>query len=112
MTIQTKHFIELSDLVALRLVCKHCGATLSLLLSDDKLAAGENSLNTFLSTCPSCHREWAELGGSTYEPTIRKATAALNRLKGLLYGELAEPLGFSLTLEIKPEAMPDQKYKP
>ena len=111
MTIQTKHFIELTDLIALRLTCKHCGATLSLLLSDAKLAMGENSQSTFLSSCPSCHRNWADLGETTYEPQIKKATAALNRLTQLLHGESAVPLGFSLTLEITPEAVPEDHPK-
>ena len=62
MTIQTKHFIELTDIVALRLVCKNCGTTLSVLLSDAKLTTGENSPNMFLGNCPSCHHSWADLG--------------------------------------------------
>lgn len=111
MTIQTKHFIELSDLLALRLVCKECGATLTLLLSDEKLATGENRPQMFLSDCPVCHHNWAEIGGSSYEPLIRRATASLHKLKELLHGEAAAPLGFALTLEIRPEAVPDLKAK-
>lgn len=111
MTIQIKHFIEVSDLLALRLVCNNCGATLTLLLSDSKLSSGENSPQMFLSECPSCHHSWAEVGGSSYEPLIRRATVALKRLQDILAGELKAPLGFKLAIEIKPEAVPSSGQK-
>ena len=105
MTIQTKHFIDLSDIVALRLVCKYCDASLSVPLSDEKLKT-DNMKNLFLSECPSCGRNWAEAGGSTNEPLITRFTAALNRLRDTF--EAASHIGMTLVLEIKPEAVPDQ----
>jgi hypothetical protein len=108
-TIQTKHFIEVSDLLALRFACRYCDATLTLLLSDEKLSTGEHRPQTFLDNCPSCRRPWAEIAGTTYEPIIRKATVALRILQETLYGEAKAPLGFSLMVEIKPEAVPSEK---
>jgi hypothetical protein len=109
MTIQTKHFIELSDLLALRFACKNCGATLTLLLSDHKLSNGEGSPQMFLSRCPSCNHSWAEIGDANYEPNIRRATVALKRLQDLLIGDSKAPLGFDLVIEIKPESLPNTK---
>jgi len=108
MTIQTKRFIELSDILAVRLTCKHCGATLSFPIGDDKLKRDQSS-SPFLSVCPSCHQIWAELGGSSYESVITRTTAALNRLREILHGNPPAPLGFSLVLEITPETVTDQR---
>jgi hypothetical protein len=110
MTVQTKHFIELTDLVALRFTCKHCEATLSLPLSDIKLSTGENSpINMFLGNCPSCGRGWMLTNGATYEPIVKKFTAALNRLREMLQQEPPAPIGCSLMLELKPESLENKQ---
>ena len=62
----------------------------------------------FLSRCPSCGRNWADLGESTDEPVIRKATVALKHLQDILTGELKAPLGFTPAIEIKPGAIPGE----
>ena len=102
MTIQVKHYIELSDLVSLRIVCNHCQATLILPLSDHKLRE-EPSSNMFLAACPNCHQAWTDSGGSSYEPLVRTATAGLARLLRIMEGETKVPLGFKLTFEVKAE---------
>lgn len=101
MTIQTKHFIEISDIVAVRFVCKHCDAGLTLSLSDPKLSTGAERPQTFLSRCPSCGQDWAQFREADYEPVIRRATVALNELKRILEGDGKVPLGFDFSLEIR-----------
>lgn len=109
MTIQTRHFIEVSDLLALRFVCKKCDATLSLLLSDDKLKTGENRVKNFIDRCPSCGCDWFDIGQSSYEQVITRVTASLNRLIELMNSETAKSLGASLIFEIKPGAVPGER---
>jgi hypothetical protein len=102
MTIQTKRYIELSDIISIRFTCNHCAATLSLVASDQKLAKGKDAKqNYFLGTCPSCGKYWADHQGVDYELTVKEFTAALERLRSVLH---AQPVnfrpGFSLALEI------------
>lgn len=104
MTIQTKRFIELTDILALRFTCKHCGATLSLSITDDKLMREQPTM--FLGNCPGCQRPWTNFGGSTNEQLITRVTAALNRLREALAGNPPMPFGFSLGVEITPETIP------
>ena len=106
MTIQTKHFIDPSDIVAVKFTCKHCGATLSLALSDEKLKAGENRVKNFIDRCPSCSRDWFDFGVSSFEQVITRATANMNRLIELLTSESGRSLGASVLLEIAPNAVP------
>jgi hypothetical protein len=62
MTSQTKTFIELSDILGLRLQCKACGCAL-LLNTEVDGGAIENVLsanNTVLAKCPTCGEIWAQ----------------------------------------------------
>src|ERR1035438_6338119 len=106
MTVQTKRFIDVTDILAIRFTCKTCGATMSLPITDSKLTNGAPA-STLLNECPSCHERWAYLmspdGGTSYAPAVIAATAALNRLRALLYGENAPKLGFTLSMEVAPE---------
>jgi hypothetical protein len=97
MTIQTKHFIELSDIVGVRCECKNpeCGATLLLPFS--------GTVNDALLHCPKCKRGWAQLNGGTYELEIKKCLLDLERLK-----ESVKHFGFTLTLEIDEKAVPSK----
>jgi hypothetical protein len=90
MTVQTKHFIELADIVALRCECKNpeCQTALLLRLAGDA--------NDSLRLCPKCKRPWALFGEASFEPEIKKFFAVLESLKAV-----AGKLGFSMTLEIK-----------
>lgn len=93
MTIQTKHFIEVSDLVGLRFECKDCGATLTL--------SPKQKLKGSIEKCPSCHHSWAVLNDSSYEPAFTRFTDTLNQLNQILAGPNPAPIGFLFTLEIK-----------
>jgi len=110
MTIQTKRYIELSDIISIRFTCNHCAATLSLLASDPKLTQGKDSpQNYFLKTCPSCGKYWADNQGANYEVTVREFTTALERLRAVLHNHVVNfRPGFSLTLEISPSSKQDE----
>lgn len=100
MTEETKKFIELSDVLALRLECKYCGSGLSISSYRDLMKREEQGK---LSNCPVCSREWASVSGSTCEMTIGQFVDCLNKLRGTLK---TFPAGFVLTLEIKNEKKP------
>jgi primosomal protein N' len=105
MTIQTKRYIELSDVISIRFTCNHCSAALSLAASDQKLTQGKDAQqNYFLRTCPSCGKYWAEHEGVNYEPTVKAFTAAFEQLRKAFYDQHSVRPGFSLALEITPAA--------
>ena len=97
MTNQTKHFIELSSILALRLRCNECEAEISLPLSKELRVKR-------LRVCPHCEHAWT-INGSTMEGAIEDAIGASKTVARLLNRDF--PVGFSLMLEIKadkPEA--------
>ncbi|MGD0158494.1 MAG: hypothetical protein ABSB50_20580 [Terracidiphilus sp.] len=87
MTSQTKHYIELSDILSVRCDCKECGASLSLPLA--------SNLADALFKCPKCGKSWVRFQGGTYELTIATFMKSLEDLKGLLPNA-----GFNLHFEI------------
>jgi hypothetical protein len=103
MTSQTQKFIELSDILALKLECKHCGSALAIPSSRDM--AGREDIGK-LSTCPVCRMPWASLGGSTYEPLIVKFVSALNEIRRTFKDA---PIGFTLTFEVSGDKPLDGK---
>jgi hypothetical protein len=113
MTIQTKRFIDITDILAIRFTCKLCGAAMSLPVTDSKLMGEQRPPSTFLNECPSCHERWAYLmspaGGKNYAAVVIETTAALNRLRALLHGEIAPQLGFTLSMEVVPDVATKEK---
>jgi hypothetical protein len=104
MTVQVKQFIDLSDVLAIRFTCNHCGTSLSMPMSDSKLKDSRTP-GAFIGDCPSCHRPWANFGGNRNDQTVTRFTSSLNVLKTALYGEKTQnlnamPFGFSLSLEV------------
>jgi hypothetical protein len=102
MTSQTKHFIELSDLVALRFQCKKedCGATFTLPLS--------RALNTKkLAMCPHCERPWLNIAiGEVGERAIWEFAKSLTELARVMNEQsLSFADRVSMVLEIKPDAV-------
>lgn len=107
MTTQTKKFIELSDILALRFECKECHSELLVSSLQDISKRNEQGK---LSNCPVCRRPWASISGSTCELTIAEFLTSLNRLRGMIgTHEGAFPAGFSLTVEIEGKEEEDQK---
>lgn len=98
MTEETKKFIELSDILSLRLECKRCESELLISSLRDMLRREEEGK---LNNCPVCGREWASVSGSSCELTIAQFLDSLNKLRSTLK---TFPAGFLLTLEIKNES--------
>jgi len=94
MTSQTHKFIELSDILTLKLQCNDCGSYLAIPSSRDMTTREELGK---LSDCPVCRKHWATISGASIEPTIYQFTGALNTLRTAM--KIA-PVGFSLTLEV------------
>ena len=84
MTSQTKHYIEVKDLIALRCDCRHCEASLSVALRDGAVRA--------LEVCPACNKTWAQ---GTNQKEINGFVQQAKILK-----TLADTLGFTLYLEV------------
>ncbi len=103
MTSQTKHYVDLSDIVAVRGECCRCRATISIPTSASPLRLEG------LRHCPSCNEPWAQVGASSIESTIQKFVdqfnelqQAVKRVRGITISK--EGGGFMLTLEVKDEA--------
>src|SRR2546425_1101954 len=76
MTSQTKHFIELSDVVALRCECKECHASLLLQLPAQ--------LSNTIQKCPNCYRPWVRTEeGDMLEPDVDRLLQALRQVESL-----------------------------
>ncbi len=91
MTSQTKHYIEMSDILSVRCDCKECGASLSLPLA--------SNLAYSLFKCPKCGKPWVRFEGGTYELTITNFMKGMEELKGLLPNA-----GFNLQFEVSAPA--------
>lgn len=103
MTSQTKRYIELSDVLALRFTCKGCGSALDIPIS--KPLNGREDKEK-LNTCPVCLQRWALRNEGNYHPAIAGFTTALKTLSDVLnMGEV----GFSLTIEVKDEKPKEPK---
>jgi predicted RNA-binding Zn-ribbon protein involved in translation (DUF1610 family) len=87
MTSQTKHYIELSDILSVRCDCKECGASLSL-----PLAA---NIAYSLFKCPKCGVGWVRFDGGTHELTLTTFMSEMEKIKALL-----PKAGFNLHFEI------------
>ena len=93
MTSQTRHYIEVSDILALRCECKHCQAVLTLPLGKD--------VGKSLLLCPRCGKGWTRLENSTNEVLV---SDFVNRVETL--AAQMPHMGFALSLEIRGEAKP------
>jgi|SRR5579872_1749796 len=96
MTSQTKKFIELSDIIALRLECKNqeCKATL--------ITSARDFRKGTLNACPVCKEPWAIVNGGSCELAVSDFMQAFHKLESMLCAGNF-PAGFSLMLEIKEE---------
>lgn len=84
---QTKTYIELSDLKALRFECKGCRAVLLLPFTAD--------LSKSIETCPKCHKGWTAMENFSYAAEIEAFIRSTNDLLPHL-----KAMGLSLTLEV------------
>jgi hypothetical protein len=90
MTSQTKHFIERSDILAVRCECKQGNCKTSLVIPIADVSGRE------LRACPTRKEPWAQFAETKYELVITEFLEKLKRLK-------EARLGCSLTLETKHE---------
>jgi hypothetical protein len=100
MTTQTKVFIELSDIIGLRLQCKACGCALSLGEAGSTVDSLLAMNNVVLLKCPACPQTWMEA------PDRQKlADTELKELarKFRDFLKLEGRYGCTLSLEIKQE---------
>ena len=88
MTSQTKHYIEIGDLLAFRCDCKSCGASLSLPLKEDAARS--------IDSCPSCGKAWAQ---ATNQQEIARFARQVEHVR-ILVGTM----NFNLLLEVSAPA--------
>jgi hypothetical protein len=100
MTSQTKYFIDVSDIIALRFECKHCHATTSLPISSDIRIES-------LRACPNCNEPWARMNESSIEIAIKKFVDNFKEFEAVLRrrNEFAPDRGFILSVEIRAVAV-------
>jgi hypothetical protein len=99
MTSQTRHFIELADIVSVRLRCRNEGCGASLLIDPHEetgnLVSPLATNNNVLTICPGCGFPWMEQGQMTVDSEIKMFLHEMNELR-----KLEDKFGCSLTFEI------------
>jgi hypothetical protein len=102
MTSQTKYYIELSDILAVRCECKRCGATVSLPIVEDVRT-------NRLYGCPNCNEPWTVFqqgqAGQSIDPSLRAFLNTLSSFKDVLQRtqQLLGDGGFVFSLEVRKE---------
>lgn len=94
MTQVLKQFIELDDVIALRVECSHCKASLTLPLNSVSFKIPQ--------MCPSCQSDWYEGygNGRNMGDVIASFVAEVKRLRRALEDKSPVTLGFTLDLEV------------
>jgi hypothetical protein len=90
MTSQTKQFIELADILAFRLECKHCGS--SLLVSLKKVG-------TLPLACVNCNSDWFDDPDNLGRAAIGQFMGTAKKLNALL-----DKQGVKFSIEVTPFA--------
>ncbi|MGA2371143.1 MAG: hypothetical protein ABSG11_10785 [Candidatus Korobacteraceae bacterium] len=94
MTSQTKHYIELSDILALRFECKNCKTSVTFGMS-------QNFDLKKLSDCPGCKKTWVYDGYDiSIQAEIEEVINSIKRLSGILGPEGKFQTELRLFLEI------------
>src|SRR5437660_1696632 len=67
MTSQTRTFIEMSDILSLRLECKscHCSLLIGVNQEDGTLSTLVDKHNKVLANCPTCDATWTQFNAAT-----------------------------------------------
>jgi hypothetical protein len=107
MTAQTKVFIELTDIIGLRLQCKECGSSLLIGIANTDGTLNEllSPHNYLLAKCPTCESQWTNVdraaaahGTASFDSHVKQLFRALAEVR-----KIESALGCALTLEIVPE---------
>jgi len=106
MTSQTKKFIELSDIIGLRLKCRNPECDTALLVGIERETSTLSDLlaasNQVMAKCPTCRNEWATLSKhAPFDSEIKHLLRLINDVK-----KLEPKFGCSLMLELKEEPKP------
>jgi hypothetical protein len=107
MTHQTKHFIELSDIIGIQIECKSPTCGISLLAGGETLTSLADAHNTTFTQCPTCNHPWTV--PSTYptqmgfDTEIKKLLRLLNQVRGF-----EDKLGCRLRFEVKDDISLDR----
>ncbi|MDE2103736.1 MAG: hypothetical protein KGL39_41245 [Patescibacteria group bacterium] len=105
MTMRAQHYIEVSDILAIRLECKNCGASVSFPIAKDLRFEA-------LNACPNCSAPWLGFpASSTITPAVSDFAAAIAKTASVLKewdNTLAtvHQKGFAFSLEV---SQPDVK---
>jgi hypothetical protein len=102
MTSQTKHYIELSDIVAIRIECGGCHASTSLPIAD-------NLKTNAIKVCPHCNEQWAQLiQGANLEQRFKDLAHILVDFKNAvrMIKEHDKEYKASVSLELTADALP------
>jgi hypothetical protein len=94
MTSQTKYYIDLSDIAALRFECRHCGATLTL--------DARKNFSTPPRTCVNCKEDLWPYEDATIERAIVGLVENLKLWQRLM--DNPDRIAFNFMLEVKGEA--------
>jgi len=102
MTNQTKRFIELSDIIGLRLECRKCGCALLLDLGPSREVATVDNLliaaNKILCSCPACDTPWTTLpdGRLAFDSELKDFFRRMRQVR-----DIESKFGCTISLEIK-----------
>jgi hypothetical protein len=103
MTSHTKRYIEIEDVLTLKLICKECGSSLEIPVTRD---IGRSQDLFKLDVCPICKSSWPESAESSIQPEISGLSTALKKLRE----KLKSPhIGVMLTLEVAEETPKEAK---
>jgi hypothetical protein len=92
MTSQTKHYIDLTDVLGTLLACKACPASVTLPIDSQSLPR----------VCPNCGSQWVDpYSARKPDQIFAEFIRAFKTLQRSKYGDNPAPTGFDLTLEIK-----------
>ena len=101
MTSQTKTFIELPDIIGLRLDCKTEGCSTSISVGIDRETGTFTNIlavnNRVLVQCPNCGSPWMTLGPSAaFDSEVKQFIRTMNEVK-----KATPKFGCGVMLEIK-----------
>jgi hypothetical protein len=108
MTSQTKKFIELSDIVGLRVKCRNPKCDTSLIVGDTNILSIADPNKDVLFQCPSCGTGWtvpSVAGGAAYPGSDMGFDKEVKSFLRMLINmrEYQKKLGCDLTFEIRNE---------
>lgn len=109
MTSQKKNYIEPRDILAVRIDCNDCGASLTLRLAQKMNFAAA-------SQCPNCGRSWARMMQTSIENELEKCATAIWHANACIERQLelsrnTGSKGFTVSLEISEPSDPASSGK-